>query len=106
MDNTRQKVFNFKMSKLDFKIINEKLEESSNEHNSDAKTNLALDFLLQNIYVHEKVFILQSSLLLCSKTDLITLREKIEKLEEQCTQKTPKHKMEIQIDHKCETFSK
>ena len=38
MENGKHKVFNFQMSKLDSKIINEKLEEVFNKLNSAAKS--------------------------------------------------------------------
>ena len=40
MENGRHKVFNFQMSKLDTKIINEKLEEVFNKLDSAAKSIL------------------------------------------------------------------
>ena len=45
MENERHKVFNFQMSKLDTKIINEKLEEVFNKLDSAAKINIALGFI-------------------------------------------------------------
>ena len=49
MENGRHKVFNFQMSKLDTKIINEKLEEVFNKLDSAAKINIALGFVLRNV---------------------------------------------------------
>ena len=49
MENGRPKTFNFQMSKLDTKIINEKLDEVFNTLDSAAKINIALDFVLQNL---------------------------------------------------------
>ena len=46
MENGRHKVFNYHMSKLDTKIINEKLEEVFNKLDSAAKINIALGFVL------------------------------------------------------------
>ena len=46
MENGKHKVFNFQMSKLDTKIINEKLEEVFNKLDSAAKINIALGFVL------------------------------------------------------------
>ena len=62
VENGRQKVFNFQMSKLDTKIINEKLEEVFKKLDCAAKINIALGFFLQIIetgqyrhfYNHEK----------------------------------------------------
>ena len=53
MENGRHKVFNFQMSKLDTKIINEKLEEVFNKLDSVAKINIALGFVLRNIETGE-----------------------------------------------------
>ena len=39
MENARQKIFNFQMSKLDTKIINKNLVEVLNKLDSAAKTN-------------------------------------------------------------------
>ena len=47
MENGRNKVFNFQMSKLDTKIISEKLEEVFNKLDSAAKINIALVFVLE-----------------------------------------------------------
>ena len=46
--NGRHKVFNFQMSKLDTKIMNERLEEVFNNLDSAAKINIALGFVLRN----------------------------------------------------------
>ena len=61
MENGRHKVFNFQMSKLDTKIIDQKLEEIFNKLNSAAKINFSLEFVLRNVkpveyryyYAHE-----------------------------------------------------
>ena len=49
MENGRHKVFNFHMSKLDTKIINHKLEEVFNKLESNAKNNIALEFVLRKV---------------------------------------------------------
>ena len=49
MENGRHKLFNFQMSKLDTKKINEKLEEVFNKLDSAAKINIAPDFFLRII---------------------------------------------------------
>ena len=46
IENGRNQVFNFQMSKLDTKLINEKLEDNLN---SAAKINIALGLVLRNI---------------------------------------------------------
>ena len=53
MENGRHKVLNFQMSKLDTKIINEKLEEVFNKLDSAAKINIALGFVLRNVETGE-----------------------------------------------------
>ena len=53
MENGRNKVFNFQISKLDTKIINEKLEEVFNKLDFAAKINIALGFVLQNFETGE-----------------------------------------------------
>ena len=42
MENGRHAIFSFQMSKLDTKIINEKLEEVSNKLDSATKSNISL----------------------------------------------------------------
>ena len=49
MENGRHKVFNFQMSKLDTKIINEKLEEVFIKLDSAAKINVAPGFVVLNV---------------------------------------------------------
>ena len=49
----RHKVFNFRMSKIDTKIINEKHEEVFNKLNSAAQINIALGFVLRKIETGE-----------------------------------------------------
>ena len=69
IENGIHKIFNFRMSKLDTKIIKEKLEEVFNHINSDAKNNIALGFVLQNIetgeyryfYAHENNTLFEKS---------------------------------------------
>ena len=96
MEKGRHKIFNFQMSKLDTKIINEKLEEVFNKLDSAAKINIALGFVLRNFetaeyryfYAHENKTLFEKFHLLCTKADLITIQGKLEKFDivEQCTQ--------------------
>ena len=89
MENGRQKVFNFQISKLDTKIINEKLEEVFNKLDSAAKINIALGFVLRNngtgeyqfFYAHENKTLFEKSHLLCTKADLIIIQGKVEKFD-------------------------
>ena len=48
MKDGRHEVFIFHISKLDPKVINEKLEEVFNKLDSAAKINITLGFVLQN----------------------------------------------------------
>ena len=87
MENGRQKVFNFQMSTLDTKIINEKLEKVFNKLDSAAKINIVLGFVLRNFetgeyryfYAHENKTPFEKSHLLCTKAKLITIQRKVEK---------------------------
>ena len=49
MKNGRHEVFNSQISRLDPKVINEKLEEVFNKLDSAAKINITPRFVLQNI---------------------------------------------------------
>ena len=107
MENGRHKVFNFQMSKLDTKIINEKLEEVFNKLDSAAKINIALGFVLRNIetgeyryfYAHENNTLFEKSHLLCTKADLTTIKGKVEKFDtvEQCTQERQNTKWRFKL---------
>ena len=95
------------MSKLDTKIINEKLEEVFNKLDSAAKINIALGFVLRNIetgeycyfFAHENNTLFEKSHLLCTKVDLITLQGKVEKFDivEQCTQERQNTKWRFKL---------
>ena len=95
-EHGRQEVFNFSLSNLDIKEINEKLNEVFANLNCAAKFNLALGFLLQNIetndyryfYPHENNLLLDRVFLLSNRNDLLNMQNEIEKLDliETCTQ--------------------
>ena len=53
MENGRHKAFNFQMSKLYAKFINEKLQEVFNKLGSAAKINIARGFVLRNVETGE-----------------------------------------------------
>ena len=107
MENGRHKVFNFQMSKLDTKIINEKLEEVFNKLDSAAKINIAPGFVLRNIetgeyryfYARENNTLFEKSHLHCTKADLITIQGKVEKFDivEQCTQERQNTKWRFKL---------
>ena len=115
MENGRHKVFNFQMSKLDTKIINEKLEEVFNKLDSAAKINIALGFVLRNLengeyrffYAHEKNTLFEKSHLLCMKAYLITIQGKVEKFDivEQCTQERQNTKWRFKLINNVTIFA-
>ena len=96
MENGRHRVFNFKLSKLDPNEINEKLKEAFAKLNCAAEVNLALGFILRNVgtdeyryfYAHENNTFFEKSHLLCSKGDLISVQDRVEKMDlvETCAQ--------------------
>ena len=96
MENGRHKLFNFQMSNLDTKIINEKLEKVLNKLGSAVKISIVLVFVLRNVetgeyryyYAHKNSTFFEKLHLLCTKLDLITILGKVEKFDivEQCTQ--------------------
>ena len=116
MQNGKHKVFNFQMSKLDTKIINEKLAEVFNKLDSAAKTNIALGFVLRNIetgeyrlfYALENNTLFEKSHFLCTKADLVTIHNSSKSRKiwycRTTYPKTSEHEMEIQVDHKCDNF--
>ena len=77
MENRRHKVFNFQMSKLDTKIINEKLEEVFNKQDSAAKINIALGFVFRNVETGEYRYYLHTKTILCSKNRIYCVRKPI-----------------------------
>ena len=107
MENGRHKVFNFQMSKLDTKIINEKLEEVFNKLDCATKINIALRFVLRNVetgeycyyYEHENNTLFKKSHLLCTKADVISTQGKVEKFDivEQCTQERQNTKWRFKL---------
>ena len=115
MENGRHKVFNFQMSKLDTKIINEKLEEVFNKLDSAAKINIALGFVLRNVetgenryyFAHENNTLFEKLHLLCTKADFITIQGKIENFDivEQCTQERQNTKWRLKLITKVTLFA-
>ena len=96
MDNERHRVFNFKLAKLDPIEINEKLKEVFEKFNCAAKINLSLGFIFRNVdadeyryfYAHENNTFFEKSHLLCSKGDVVSLQDRVEKMDfiETCAQ--------------------
>ena len=88
-EHGRQEVFNFSLSDLDNKKINEKIDEVFTKLKSAAKVNLALGFIVQNVetndyryyYPHENNLLLDQAFLLSNRNHLLNLQNKIEKLD-------------------------
>ena len=87
MENGRHKVFNFKLSKLDPNLVNEKLDQVFEELDFAAKIIIALWFALYKIetceyryfYAHENNTLFDKSILLFTKADLTTIHNKVNK---------------------------
>ena len=96
MENGRHKVFNFQLSKRDPNLVIEKLDQVFEKLDCAAKINIALVFVLRNIetseyryfYAHENNTLFDKSILLCTKADLTTIQNKVNKQDiiEICTQ--------------------
>ena len=101
-------MFNFKLSKLDPNEINEKLKEVFEKLICAAKVNLALGFILRNVdtdeyrcfYAHENNTFFEKSHLLCSKGDLVSLQDRVEKmgLVETCAQESKNTKWRFALN--------
>ena len=93
MENGRHRVFNFKLLKLDPSKIEEKLKEVFVKLNCAAKLNLSLGRSVDTdeyryFYAHENNTFFEKSHLLCSKGDLVSLQDRVEKIDlvETCAQ--------------------
>ena len=103
-------MFNFKLSKLDPHENNKKLKEVFEKLKCAAKVNLVLGFISRNVdtdeYRHfcalENNTFFEKSHLLCSKGDIVSLRDRIEKMDlvETCSG-AGENKMAICSDYKC-----
>ena len=95
MENGRHRVFKFKLSKLDPSETNEK-KQVFEKLNCAAKRNLPLGFILRNVdtdecrylYAHENNTFFEKFHLLCSKGELVSLQDRVEKMDliETCAQ--------------------
>ena len=101
------------MSKLDNKIINEKLEEVFKKLDSAAKINISLKFVLRKVeipeywfyYAHKINDLFEKSICCVGKRILFQSRENSKNLILWSnTQRTPEHKMEVQLGHKSHYF--
>ena len=106
-ENGRQKVFNFQFSKLDPNLVNEKLDQVFEKLEYAAKISIALGFVLRIIetseyryfYAHENNTLFDKSLLLCTKADLTTKQNKVNKQDiiEICTQERQNTKWQFKL---------
>ena len=88
VENGRQQLFNFQISKLDTNVINKKPKEVFKKLDSAAKINIALGFALRNTYkgenryfhVHENKTLFIKSHLLCAKSRLDNNSKKSRKI--------------------------
>ena len=89
MENGRHRVFNFAMSSFDMSLLNDKLVYVFKELQCAAKVNLAFGFVLKNIEdgmcryfcAHENNTFMESSKLMCTQTDMTTLKNRMQKME-------------------------
>ena len=89
MENGRHKVFNFQLLKLDLNLVNEKLDQVFEKLDCAIKINIALGFVSRNLetseyryfYAHENNTLFDKSILLCTKADLTTIQNKVNKLD-------------------------
>ena len=115
MENGKHKVFNFQMSKLDTKIINENNQRSIQQARFCFKINIALGFVLQNFETgesryfdaYENITFFEKSHLLCNKAVLITIQGKVKKFDivEQCTQKRQNTKWRFKLNTNVTIFA-
>ena len=106
-EHGRQKVFNFSLSDMDNKKINEKIDGVFTNFNCAAKVNLALGFILRNVetndyryyYPHENNLLLDRAFLLSNRNDLLNIQNEIEKLNliETCTQERQNSKWRFKV---------
>ena len=114
MENGRHQLFNFKLSRLDPHEINKKLKKVFEKINCAAKVNLALGFILRNVdtdeyrnfYAQENNTFFEKSHLLCSKGDLVSLQDRIEKMDlvETCAQERENTKWRFALTTKVTIF--
>ena len=106
-EHSRQEVFTFNLSDLNNKKIDEKLDEVFTKLKCAAKVSLALGFILQNIetndyryyYRHENNLLLDQAFLLSNRNDVLSLQNKIEKLDliETCTKERQNSKWRFTV---------
>ena len=95
MENGLNKVLKFQTSKVGPNLVNEKLGRFFEKLDCAAKINIGSVFVLRNIetgnyryfYAHENNTLFDKPILLCTKTDLTTIQNKVNKQDiiEVCT---------------------
>ena len=89
LENGRHRVFNFAMSSFDMSLLNDKLDFVFKGLKCAAKVNLAFGFVLKNIedgmcryfYAHESNTVMERSKLVCTQTDMINLKDRMQKMD-------------------------
>ena len=89
MESGTHRVFSFAMSSFDISLLNDKLDYVFKELKCAAKVNIAFGFALKNIedgmcryfYAHENNTIMEKSKLVCTPDDIVSLKEKIQKMD-------------------------
>ena len=100
MENGRHNVFNFQLPKLDPHLVNENLDQIFEKLDCAERVKIALGFVLCKIesgeygyfYAHENNTLFDKSMLLCTKADLTTIPNKVNKQDilKVCTQERQK----------------
>ena len=89
MENGRHRVFKFAMSSFEISLLNDELDYVFKGLKCAAKVNIAFGFVLKNIedgmcryfYAHENNTIMEKSKLVCTPDDIVSLKEKIQKMD-------------------------
>ena len=107
MGNGRHRVCNFKLSALDPSKINETLKEVFQKLNCAANITLSLGFILRNVdtdeyryfYAHKNNTFFEKSHLLCSKRELVSIQDRVEKMDlvETCAQERANTKLRYSL---------
>ena len=115
MENGIHRVSNFAMSSVDMSLLNDKLDYVFKELKCAAKVNLAFGFVLKKtedgmcryFYAHENNTIMEKSKLVCTPDDIVSLKEKTQKMDiiDLCTrERENQYKMEVLKTDKCDSF--
>ena len=113
LENRRLRVFNFAMSTFDNSLKTRKMDLLFKGLKCAAKVNLAFGFVLKNVedgscryfYAHENNTLMEMSKLVCTRDDIINLKEKLQKMDivDLCT-KESQNQMEVSQTDKLDSF--